>query len=287
MSMKVGVVSRGSPDYLIDIVMHGVVRLLGRENVALDYNIGSRWGGQYAILCHDVETPNTIPIEAADALIVSNRSVDAIKPWMEKTGKTKVAILDGEDDPRIRQEWLSKVPIYFKREYIRGQYYAKNVVPLPFGAIAEPVPTEAPVSRPVFFMGHETDIARRHIAHELAPYGVKINERVDKDEYNRRLASSLIGVSVKGMGWDCYRYWETPYFGVALLAQRHPLLIPDDFEEGKEACFFEGLEEFRTKLKWMLADSVRTLDMGRAAREKVHAKHLSVHRAQKVLDALS
>lgn len=284
--MKAAVVSRGSPDYLIDIVMHGVVRLLGRENVALDYNIRTRWGGQYTILCHDVETENTSSIYDADILIVSDRSVDAIEPWMQKTGKSKIALIDGEDDSQIRDPWPSKVTVYCKREYVKGATYAPNVIPLQFGAIPEPVPTEAPITNPVFFMGHETDIARRHIAQELASFGIQINARVEKDEYNRRLASSLIGVSVKGMGWDCYRYWETPYFGAALLAQRHPLVIPDDFEEWKEACFFEGLDEFRYKLKWMLEDPARTFEMGRAARQKCLAKHLSINRAKRVLEAL-
>ncbi len=285
--MKAAVISRGSPDYLIDIVMHGVVRVLGRENVALDYNIGSRWGGQYSILCHDVETKNTISPQDADVLIASNRSLDAIEPWMRETGKSKVAVIDGEDDPNIREPWPSKVTVYFKREYMKDGLYAKNVVPLQFGAIPEPIPLEAPITNPVFFMGHETDITRRHIAQELASYGIKINARVEKDEYNRRLASSLIGVSVRGMGWDCYRYWETPYFAAALLSQRHPLLIPDDFAEGKEACFFGDIEEFRTKLKWMLGDAPRTFDIGRAGRQKVLDKHLSIHRAKRVLEALA
>lgn len=285
--MKVAVISRGSPDYLIDIVMHGIVRLLGRENVALDYNLQSRPGGAVTMLCHDVETKNDISIYDADVLIASSRSEAAIKPWMKQTGKTKVAFIDGEDDARIREPWPSKVKVYCKREYIKGTKYDANVIPLQFGAMPEEVPSETAIRSQVFFMGHETDIARRHIAQELASFGVKINDRVEKGEYNRRLASSLVGVSVRGMGWDCYRYWETPYFGAALLSQRHPLVIPDDFEEGKEVCFFEGVEQFRSKLKRMMEDPSRTLEMGRAARKKCMDKHLSIHRAKRVLEALA
>jgi len=36
--MKVAVVSNGSPDYLIDIVTDGLIRLVGRERVHLSYN---------------------------------------------------------------------------------------------------------------------------------------------------------------------------------------------------------------------------------------------------------
>ena len=38
-------------------------------------------------------------------------------------------------------------------------------------------------------------------------------------DYMRLLSRSKIGVSVRGLGYDTYRYWEIPYAGALLLEQ--------------------------------------------------------------------
>jgi hypothetical protein len=46
--LKVAVVSTGSPDFQIDIVADGLIRLLGKENVHLDYNRRVAPDGRYS-----------------------------------------------------------------------------------------------------------------------------------------------------------------------------------------------------------------------------------------------
>ena len=58
--MKVGVISKGSPDYLIDIVTDGLIRLLGRQSVALDYNVRGGCSGSYAHLLQGFQGPETL-----------------------------------------------------------------------------------------------------------------------------------------------------------------------------------------------------------------------------------
>ena len=285
--MKIGVISRGSPDYLIDIVTDGLIRLFGRQGVSLDYNNRGGWGGQYIILLQGFEGPEPYDIHEADVLIASVRSVDAANDWMKRTGKRNVAIVDGEDFHMLH-DIHSSVKVYFKREFLKGVKHPSNVRPLPFGAIPEKLPEAMDVTKDVFYRGHETHHFRKEIVKALDDMGFKIPvERVEKADYNKDLITSLVGVSVRGNGWDTYRYWETPYFGAALLSQRLNIVIPDDFKEGHEAVFFEGIDDFKRKLKGMLDSPEMTFEIAKAGRKACMERHLSLHRAKTVLEALA
>jgi hypothetical protein len=206
---------------------------------------------------------------------------------MKRTGRKKVVVLDGEDGLELNGIH-KEVPVYFKREFLRSNYYPSNVKPLPFGAIPEVLPGHVDLKQEVFFRCHETHSFRGEIKRTIEGMGFPVSSsRIEKKEYNELLMSSLIGVSTRGNGWDTYRYWETAFFGVALLSQRLEIVVPDDFEEGKEARFFTGVDEFKLKLKHMLADPARTMAMGQAARKKCLERHLSIHRARTVLEALA
>lgn len=227
--MKVGVISKGSPDYLIDIVCDGLIKQLGRKNVALDYDHTQRWGGQYSILMAGVEQRNSFDIRDAEMLVASDRSIPQMEAWIKATGNKKVALIDGEDDPTLRYD-PEGVCVYFKREYFIDATHPLKVRPLQFAAIPEPLIPTVKIERPVFYMGFDSNPMRAEIVKALKAGGIQLPEgRVEKDEYNRMLLSSLVGVSARGCGWDTYRYWEIPYFGTALLSQRLEIVIPDNF----------------------------------------------------------
>lgn len=284
--MKVGVISRGSPDYLIDIVCDGLIRLLGRANVCMDYTQKAQWGGQYAILMKGVEIPNTFDINDAEILVASSRSISDMEQWMRRTGK-KAALIDGEDYPNLNYA-PENVRVYFKREYLKGAAHPANVLPLSFGAIPEDMPsTSAPID-PVCFFFHPTHAFREKVAAQLVHMGyAPSTERIPKHEYNKRLVSSLVGVSVRGCGWDTYRYWETAYFGRALLSQRMQIVIPDNFIEDVEAVFFDDLKDFPKKLDRLVHDPAKALAIGAAGRRACLDRHMSIHRARRVLETVA
>lgn len=285
--MKVGVISKGSPDYLIDIVTDGLIRLLGRSGVSLDYNVRGGWGGQYSILLQNFSGPEPYDIHDADVLIASTRSLEAAREWIKRTGKKKIAIIDGEDFHMLNDIHL-EVPVYFKREFLLFESHPHNVKPLPFAAIPEPLPKFSELRNAVFYRGHETHHFRREIVNALNEMGYPVSEdRIEKDDYNKRLMSSLIGVCVRGNGWDTYRYWETPYFGTALLSQKPEILIPENFIDGQEAIFFSTVEEFKSKLGWMMDNPNRTFEISKAGRKASKERHLSTNRAKTVLEALA
>ena len=99
-------------------------------------------------------------------------------------------------------------------------------------------------------------------------------------EYFALLARSRIGVSVRGLGYDTYRYWEIPYAGTLLLAETPQTVIPHNFEDGREAVF-APVERLAERARELLDGDTR--EIAEAGRRKLLASHTSVHRAQTVL----
>jgi len=285
--VRVGVISKGSPDYLIDVVTDGLIRLLGRHNVSLDYNVRMGWG-PYIHLMSGFEGPEPFDIREADALIASNRSMTAMREWRKSTAFRKpVAFIDGEDGDLIHGDVLGETKVYFKREYMKGRAYPKTVRPLPFAAIPEARPGEIHAKNPVFFMAGETHPFRAIVAGKLREMGHSSEpHHLAKSDYNKRLTQSMIGVSVRGNGWDTYRYWEIPYFGALLFSQRLGIVIPNDFRENEEALFFDDMPSLQGSIQGLLADPSRLKAVAHAGRAACMNRHLSVHRARTVLEAI-
>jgi hypothetical protein len=282
--VKVAVISSGSPDYLIDIVTDGLIRLLGRQNVSLDYNVRGPCGGNYAHLLKGFQGPEPFDIHEADLLIASTRSMAGMRAWKRKTSKKAVVMLDGEDGDQIQADALHESRVYFKREYIKYRSYHAKVKPLPFAAIPEKVEGGAEVKKTVFFSWHPTHPFRAEASAALSALGYPPSSARDKSLYNQDLMNSLIGVSVRGNGWDTYRYWEIPYFGAALLAHRGEMVIPKDFEDGIEAVFFRTVQDLKDKVRRMVEDPALTAEIGKAGRKACLSRHLSTHRAKTVLE---
>lgn len=284
--MKVGVMSRGSPDYLIDIVADGVVRLLGRESVALDYNTKTSWSHRYAHLFSMLQGEDCFPLRDADVLIASLRSASPALDWAKVTQK-KVAILDGEDDADVRPWLVDRAAVYFKREFFGGRSYHWKVKPLQFAAVPEMTADVARVPGSVFFHAEMRHSMRIFVANVLQEMGLcRSGDVVVKEDYNKGLLSAMIGISTRGAGWDTYRYWETTYFGACLLTQRLPLVIPGNFVEG-EVVFFDGERDFKPKLLSLLSDPERAFSIGAAGKKACLERHMSVNRAKTVLEALA
>src|SRR5215211_8374318 len=95
-------------------------------------------------------------------------------------------------------------------------------------------------------------------------------------EYMRLLSRSKIGVSVRGLGYDTYRYWEIPYAGTLLLAETPQTVIPENFVDGREAVF-APVEQLADRARDLLRTDTR--EITDAGRRKLLATHTSVHRA--------
>lgn len=286
--MKAAVISSGSPDYLIDIVTDGLIRLLGRDRVHLRYNQISTANPMQSQLFQNFGGQNKIDFLEANILVASVRSrIADIEAWIKETNGGRVAIVDGEDDPVVRQSHYNLAALYFKREYFQNTSHKARVRALPFAAIPEGVPDQQPRDIPVTFAVGITSPIRIEIMKALQGMNLRVETAIrHKKEYNAILSKTLVGVSARGAGWDTYRYWETAYFGCALLSQRPGIVIPANFVDGTEAVFFDDVGDFQKKLQALLADPSRAISIGKAARSACVDRHLSIHRAKTVLESV-
>jgi len=284
--MKAAVISNGSPDYLIDIVTDGLIRVLGRDKIHLRYNQTSTADPNRTQLMAGFDGQNKIDFLDANILVASVRTNPAdISAWVKETHGGRVAIVDGEDDPSIRQAHYAVASAYFKREFFPGGSPPRLLRSLPFAAIPEDRPESTVRDIPVTFSVGITSPIRIDILRTLQAMGVKADTTMrTKKEYNSILSRSMIGISARGAGWDTYRYWETAYFGCALLSQRMAIVIPRNFVDGIEAVFFDGESDFRKKLEELLADPARAAAIGKNAQNACLTRHLSIHRAKTVLE---
>lgn len=284
----VTMVTRGSPDMLADIVADGLIRSLGRQNVHLVCGITNSGDTMKAQFFQGYAEPNRVGFYETDAIVCSTRSNTAdIEGWKRQTGRRASAALDGEDDAVIRTQFLSCAKMYFKREYLAGRTYDSRIQPLQFGAIPEDEPPAIKKSG-VFVKWRENDPIRTRITALARSMGIDFmnSDLWAKGRYSHGLAEALIAISARGVGWDTYRYWEIPYFGAALLSHRVAIVIPRNFVADREAIFFDGLPELETKLRTLLNDRSMAEVIGVEGRKASLERHLSIHRAKTVLEAI-
>lgn len=81
------------------------------------------------------------------------------------------------------------------------------------------------------------------------------NGGLSKDEYLKELSNSKAGISVRGMGMDTDRYWETACYGALLFSQKVPLLIDDNFVDGESIIFVDNPENLRAKFDRLVVKS--------------------------------
>jgi hypothetical protein len=94
-----------------------------------------------------------------------------------------------------------------------------------------------------------------------------------KEEYLNILADSKSSVSVRGYGYDTYRYWEIAYHGAMLISQRLPIVIPDNFIDDTSAIFFSRIDELREKFKKTVVDSNEWQEIARSAQKRYLKYH--------------
>jgi len=285
--MKIAIASGGSPDYLIDIVADGLIRLTGRNHVHLEYN---RWDPAHSCYSQLMAGfgPDRLRTEDCGALVASTRvPVATIRDFKKRVGGP-VIVLDGEDWPDLSPEHLTIASVYFKREYLRGSSHPAKIRPLAFGVIPEKVERHTFQNRdvPLIFSAGDSAGIRSAVRARVEAMSGAIGGGMSHDTYMGWLARSKIGVSARGAGWDTYRYWETPWAGAMLLSQRLDIVIEDDFVEGQEALFFDDVGQMEMIARSLLAETWRCADIGTRGLHAVEERHLSTHRAARVIDAI-
>jgi hypothetical protein len=162
--------------------------------------------------------------------------------------------------------------------------------PLPFAWVG-PVPEPRVCEFDVAFLSSPSNPVRdiiRSQLERLSADGVRVRmledgERLDWWSYMDVLASSRIGISVRGGGYDTFRYWEIPAARALLLAETPRTVIPGNFIDRFEAIY-APIDKLVSQIPHLL-DGTDAIAL--AGHRRLRESHMSVHRAQTIVDAVA
>lgn len=103
---------------------------------------------------------------------------------------------------------------------------------------------------------------------------------VERKKYVDVLLRSKASISVRGLSYNAFRYWEIPYYGAMLLSKRTPLIIPHDWVDGESALFFDENEELRQKFEKYVVKSDEWKEIARKGR----ANYFNYHTPKKLIN---
>lgn len=316
-------------DYLPDQLYHGLVSILGSENV-IDYPPKPTYHLETpdGRICrytfpnlHAGFDPQKTP-DAFDIIIVSTPRQKPLINWLllRELGKPIVAV-DGQDDAGLTLGLLYDSVLYFKRElyadplkhtsrtYASGNQpdfiqkflfendpgfferhdtlkeMEEKLLPISFSVEPELLDIREEKRTGLFFAGGTTHLNRRAALDLLRHAGrrgfdITDGHVGDRAAYLKRLAQARIGLSVRGGGFDCVRFWETPAVGTVLLSERPPIVIHQNFESQKNAIFFDKFDDILPGVESLLQTPQRLEAIARAGREHIRTHHTTRCRAE-------
>jgi len=172
----------------------------------------------------------------------------------EKSLTIPTILIDQGDDPEINNDLIKDLhaKVYLKREY--HLEYKNNPLIVPFNFSYPEVPYDANSSKllDVFWAGKVYATREPFVLAAEDILNKKFYNRYRQSRYKRELARYKIGLNLKGLGDDTVRYYEIPAYGGLLFSQKLDIIINNDFTDGKNAIFFQNIEEMKEKLSFCL-----------------------------------
>ena len=236
----------------------------------------------YAYESEDVECINDlISSKFFDFVVVESLRADALYAFdffsgLIHSANLPVVVHDGEDFSRVPWNRLNEIKprVFLKRELIDdgslrspspdSEENGIRIVGFPFSAASLAIDEIAPEDvgdEPylVTFSAGATYPLRQAIADALRDrYGdKKVYIAISPDSsrsgsesnallpwwnYIARMKSSLVGVSVRGFGWDSVRFWETA-LSTTLVTDKRPILFTNQYQHGHNAYVYEETPE--------------------------------------------
>jgi hypothetical protein len=233
-----------------------VTRLLSRIRSALSLPAGS---GVEGVIIRARGEENTAGIGISYAVKKSmSRVLQSVALHLAKKHRCRLAVIDRRDETSIHpndRKLLWRCDLYFKRELPWATWaafdclkparisigatsrqpltvrWAGKLRPLPLGIEDRLIESEPPAAGEilydVFYSGASHGLERRvHVERELgklAAAGIKVKipeNRLSRDEFLKVIRQSRIGISPGGVGWDCFRHYEIPAAGAALMIEQ-------------------------------------------------------------------
>jgi hypothetical protein len=155
-------------------------------------------------------------------------------------------------------------------------------------------PNEAPLDKlyDICFIISPGNAFREGFAKQLSAYCTKKGHKayistsggVPAEEYVRIIRQSKTALSLRGLGWDTYRYYDIASLGTCLISEYLPIEIQNNFINKEEAVFFDDFSDFTRKFEWALKNNWQ--EIGDAGKEKFDLWHVPTQRAQRVLNTI-
>jgi len=315
--MKVLFITHTYPNYVVDLLLHGLRKLLG-ENV-VDYprkdcvyegvlGLGicppeqrsNNWfPDDTGIDRQDIETK--LATGFFDYVVSDIRNMELANKLLNGAKYKGLAIIDGEDHP------VNMTPgpfLFFQRETDGTQYG----IPLPM-SMPEEILLEIsefkhePKRYSIGFIGSLSDQEgyREKIVHSLMkhfPDGLfklsgiasQVEQspqgRLGKKAYYQSLQQCEMLLTLRGAGFDTFRYWEHMACHAVSLVEKMPLFVPYAFKHDVHQQVFSSEKQLITQVESLLSNKQRLQEIMTAAREKLIKSHLTIHRAKYLIDRL-
>lgn len=110
--------------------------------------------------------------------------------------------------------------------------------------------------------------------------------RFGRNDYYLNLQKCKIVLTLRGAGYDTFRFWENAACNALHISQKMPLFIPNDFENGKHIVRFANVEELRKQIDNILEDISEAQKIIREGHNHLVNFHLTTTRAVYILDRL-
>lgn len=110
--------------------------------------------------------------------------------------------------------------------------------------------------------------------------------RLNRRDYYANMQKCRIVLSLRGDGYDTFRFWENAGCHAVHIAQKMPLFIPNDFEQGRQILRFASLDEMIEMIDTVLNDQARAEEIIERSHEHLGRFHLTDKRAHYFLDRL-
>jgi hypothetical protein len=314
--MKILFVTHPYPNYVPDLLMHGLRKLIGDDLV--DYpRKACVYDGVLGLgVCpEDQRCPDWFPSDLGqidrsdirrkvqtgffDFVVCDLRAVADLQhyfgAWPERC-----VIIDGED---AAHPILPGKFVVCRRE-TDGSDYA---IPLPM-ALPEEIfrwitrYDAEPKAYTIGFLGSTRDDGRKAFLDQLSRrYGNTLfrateipstenpvpRGRMSRDAYYRQLQRCQMVLSLSGAGHDTFRFWEHAACNGVHLAPRVPLFIPNDFEDQREIIRFKTLDGLCRRIDAFLEGRHDNPDLANGGRLKLLRHHLTTHRAAYFLNCIT
>lgn len=322
--MKILFIGSRKYDYLQDLTYSGLIKVLGPRNV-VELKWNPRYHLPYKGYPKNIPTsrkgilnPLLSNRRNYNMVLVAAAKPDCFKSFLsiasDIPANVPVVFIDGGDRqdfggdlerigyPGLYNEALNLRPfdVIFKREYLKDTQYPDNVFPLPFSINYNRIPkTGVQKKYQVAFWAVEGHPIRTRVLEMLEDqFDCQENGTVRNQEFKKykrkgkyylqELAACMINLSFRGGGWDTLRYWEIPAVGSFMISQPMNIVIPNDFQAGREAVFCEkDASDLLELCSYYLAHPEEREKIARQGAVHAREYHSDGARARYILEVLS